>query len=232
MPYGISSVLVDYVEEDPGVPVGAWRSVGHSYNVFAVESFIDEVSAALGMNPCEFRRGLLAKTPRLCAALESAARMVSRGQEARRRAYHGVAAYEYLGTYVAMMAEVLCPEGQCPRINRIVCAIDCGIVVNPGIARAQVEGGIAFGLSATIKHKITFRAGRVVERNFDRYEPLRMAEMPSVDVHFVDSDAPPTGLGEAATPGVAPAVCNALYAATGKRFRSLPVDLAGCSASG
>jgi isoquinoline 1-oxidoreductase subunit beta len=225
LPYDIGNILVDYVECDAGVPVGAWSSVGYSYNIFAAESFIDELSAALGKDPYDFRHGLLAKNARLRTVLELVGRITPWHRESRHNAGLGLAVYEYAGTRIAMLAEMAVVKGRGPRVNRIICGVDCGIVVNPDSARAQVEGSIAFGLAATLKHKITFHKNRVVERNFLDYELLRMNEMPAVEVYFVNSDEPPTGLGEAAIPGVAPAVCNALFAATGRRMRKLPLNL-------
>jgi CO/xanthine dehydrogenase Mo-binding subunit len=225
IPYDIPNILVDYVEHDPGIPVGAWSSVGYSYNLFAVESFLDELAAILGEEPYELRHELLAKRPRLRVVLELAASKARRS-DPRHGAYTGLAVYEYSGTRIGMLAEILVEKTEAPRVNRIVCAVDCGTVVNPDSARAQVEGGIAFGLGATLKHKINFHDSRPVEQNLLQYELLRMDEMPEVEVYFVNSHEPPSGLGEAAIPGVAPAVCNALYAATGKRVRKLPLNLA------
>jgi CO/xanthine dehydrogenase Mo-binding subunit len=226
LPYALPSLIVDYVDYDPGVPVGPWRSVGYYSVVFAVESFIDEIAAATQEDPYLLRCKLLRKQPRLLRALQTAARDANwQGKRERGRGL-GIACYSILGTFVAMVAEVEVRPETGARISNVRCAVDCGLVVNPDIVRAQIEGGIAFGLSAALKHSITIRNGRVEQSDFDTYPLLRFDEMPAIVVDLLESEAPPSGVGEAATPGVAAAVGNAIYCATRQRLRRLPITFA------
>jgi isoquinoline 1-oxidoreductase beta subunit len=210
---------------EKGVPVLFWRSVGHTHTAFAVESFVDELAHAAGRDPLEFRRALLAKSPRHLAVLERAAAKAGWGTPPPKGRARGLAVHESFGSWVAQVAEVSV-EGDRIRVHRVVCAIDCGIAVNPLSIAAQMESAIAFGLSAALHGAITLQEGRVVEGNFNGYRLLRLNEMPKVDVEIVESREKPGGGGEPATPPIAPAVANAVFALTGKRLRALPFRLA------
>ena len=207
-----------------GVPVLWWRSVGHTHTAFAVESFVDELAHAAGRDPLEFRRALLAKSPRHLAVLERAAVKAGWGTPPPKGRARGLAVHESFGSWVAEVAEVSVEGGQI-RVHRVVCAIDCGIAVNPLSIAAQMESGIAFGLGAALYGAITLQEGRVLEGNFNGYRVLRMREMPRVDVEIVQSREKPGGAGEPGTPPIAPAVANAVFALTGKRLRALPFRL-------
>ena len=223
LPYELPNVKVEWVRADVGVPVGFWRSVGNSQNAFIVESFIDELAHAAGKDPYEFRRGLLEKHPRHKAVLELAAEKAGWGRPLPEGRARGIALQESFGSWVAEVAEVsVSPEGK-PKVHRIVCAVDCGTVVNPDIVAAQMESAIVYGLSAALSGEITLKDGRVVQGNFDTYPVLRMSEMPVVEVHLVKNSEAPGGVGEPGTPPAAPAVCNAIFALTGKRVRKLPI---------
>ena len=222
MAYAIPNILVDYHAEDPGIPVSYWRSVGYSQNTFFTESFLDELAAAGGKDPVELRRRLLAKSPRLLAALELAAGKAGWGKPLPAGHGLGVALSNNIGSNTVQIAEVSVAHGKV-RVHRVVCAVDCGHVVNPWGVEQQIQSGIAFGLTAALKGGITIDKGRVQQANFHQYDMLRIDEMPKVEVHIVPSQASPGGIGEASTPGIAPAVCNAIFAATGKRVRRLPI---------
>ena len=220
--YAIPNQLVDWVKADTPVPVGFWRSVGFSFNVFVVESFIDELAHAAGQDALAFRRKLLADAPRHLAVLELAAQKAGWGAPLPPGHFHGVALARAFQSCVAQVAEVSVRDGSV-RVHRVVCAADCGQVVNPGTLRAQMEGGINFGLSAALHGEITLAAGRVQQSNFHDYPLLRMHEAPDIEVHLVASAEAPTGAGEPGVPPIAPAVANAVFAATGKRIRRLPL---------
>jgi isoquinoline 1-oxidoreductase beta subunit len=206
------------------IPVLWWRSVGHSYNAFVMEGVVDELAAAAGQDPVAYRRTLLAQHPRHLAALDLAATKAAWSDPPPEGRARGVAVHESFGSVVAQVAEVSVKEGAI-RVHRVVCAIDCGIAVNPlGIA-AQIESGIAFGLGAALHSELGFEAGRVRQSNFHDYRVLRLDEMPQVEVHIVPSTAPPSGVGEPGTPPIAPAVANAVFALTGQRLRALPLRL-------
>jgi len=219
--YAIPNVLMDFHRADAGIPTSFWRSVGYSQNTFFGESFLDELAAAGGKDPVEFRRRLLANSPRLLGVLNLAAEKAGWGKPPAGRS-QGVALVNNIGSYNAQIAEVSVDRGKL-RVHRVVCAVDCGRIVNPAIIRQQIEGGIVFGLSAALKGEITIDRGRVVQGNFDEYDVLRIDEMPQVDVYIVSSDANPGGIGEASVPPIAPAVANAVFKATGKRIRRLPI---------
>ena len=207
------------------VPIGYWRSVGHSHNAFFIESFIDELAYAAKRDPFEFRRSLLLSHPRYRAVLELAAGKAGWTQPPPAGVARGIALHESFGSIVAQVAEVSLSEGR-PRVHRVVCAIDCGSVVNPQIVAQQVEGSVIFGLTAALYGEITIRQGRVEQENFPQYPMVRMADSPRIETHIVPSGEPPGGVGEPATPPIAPAVANALFVLTGKRLRSLPLRLA------
>ncbi len=221
MAYDIPNLHFEHAVMEHPVPVGAWRSVGNSQNVFMTEAFFDELARAAGKDPFTLRRDLLAKTPRQRAVLELAAEKAGWGKPLPRGHFHGIAQSKSFETYCAEVAEVSV-EGTSVRVHRVVAAVDCGTVVNPDLARAQVESAIVFGLGAALRQEITFERGAVQQKNFDGFEPLRMAETPEIEVHLVPSTEHPTGLGEPGLPPIAPAVANAVLAATGRPVRALP----------
>jgi isoquinoline 1-oxidoreductase beta subunit len=222
VPYAVPNVHVDYVLTDTGVPVGFWRSVNNSFNAFAVETFIDELAAAARQDPYEYRRALLANAPRHRGVLELAATKAGWGTPLPAGRARGIAVHKSFESFVAQVAEVSVSAGAV-RVHRVVCAVDCGLAVNPSTIAAQMQGGIVYGLAAALTGAITIDRGRVVESNFHDYPVLRLAEMPAVEVHLVASTEEPGGVGEPGTPPIAPAVCNAIFALTGKRIRSLPI---------
>jgi len=205
-----------------GVPTLWWRSVGCSHNSFATETFLDELARAAGRDPLELRRELLKDHPRHRGALELAATKAGWGTPLPKGRARGIAVQESFGSFVAQVAEVsLRPDGM-PKVERVVCAVDCGVAVNPDVIRAQMEGGIGFGLGAALWSEITLDKGRVVQSNFHDYRTLRIGEMPRVEVHIVPSAEAPTGVGEPGVPPLAPAVANAFAQLTGQRVRRLP----------
>lgn len=224
LPYAIANLQVSWTMENGAVPVGFWRSVGSSQNAFITECFMDELAAAAGKDPYEFRRALLAKHPRHLAVLELAASKAGWGSPLPAGRARGIAVAEAFGSYCAQVAEVVVENGKIG-IQRVTCAIDCGQVVNPDTVVAQMESAIVFGLTAALKGEITLKNGRVEQSNFRDYPLLRMDEMPPIDVHIVQSGAHPGGVGEPGTPPIAPAVANAVFAATGKPVRKLPIRL-------
>jgi isoquinoline 1-oxidoreductase beta subunit len=223
-PYDIPNQRLTYGQREPAPRVWFWRSVGHSQNIFFVEGFIDELAAAAKQDPYEYRRGLLGKQPRYRAVLEAAAQRAGWGQPLPAGVFRGIAVAFSFGSYVAEVAEVSVAADGTPKVHRVVAAVDCGMTVNPAIIRNQIEGSIAMGLSAALHEKITFKDGQVEQSNFHNYPILRMAEMPKVEVHILPSSEAPGGVGEPGTPPLAPAVVNAIFAATGKRLRALPID--------
>ncbi len=223
MPYDVPNILVDYKMTTPGIPTGFWRSVGASQNGFFEESFADELAAAAKKDPYEYRKALLSKQPRHLGVLNLAAEKAGWGKPLPKGVFRGIAVVEAFDTYVAEVAEVSIGKDGTVKVHRVVCALDCGQVVNPHIVEQQAIGGIVFGLTQTLKNEITIDKGRVVQANFDSYDMLRMNEMPKVEVYIVPSTEVPRGMGEPAVPPVAPAVCNAIFAATGKRIRKIPV---------
>jgi isoquinoline 1-oxidoreductase subunit beta len=224
MAYAIPHILVDYHPVDQGIPVSYWRSVGYSQNTFFAESFLDELAAAGKKDPVELRLRLLANTPRLKAALELAADKAGWGKPLPAGHARGVALSNNIGSNTVQIAEVSVERGKV-RVHRVVCAVDCGHAVNPWGVEQQIQSGIVFGLTAALKGGITLDRGRVQQSNFHQYDMLRIDEMPKVEVHIVASQAAPGGIGEASTPGIAPAMCNAIYTLTGKRVRRLPVKV-------
>jgi|KBSSwiStaDraftv2_1062776.scaffolds.fasta_scaffold01169_14 isoquinoline 1-oxidoreductase beta subunit len=231
LPYTIAHMSVELHSPKQGVPVLWWRSVGSTHTAFSTETFIDELAVAAGKDPVEFRRAMLAKHPRHLGALELAADKAGwskplAGAAAGEKRGRGVAVHESFGTVVAQVAEVTIDKDNKLKVDRVVCAVDCGIAVNPDVIRAQMEGGIGFGLSAALYGKITLKDGVVEQSNFHDYPMLRINEMPAVEVHIVPSTEKPSGVGEPGVPVIAPAVANALAAATGKRLRTLPLTLA------
>jgi isoquinoline 1-oxidoreductase beta subunit len=225
-PYDFPNLRVEYARQEPGVQVWFWRSVGHSQNIFFIESFIDEMAAAAGKDPYEFRRDLLGKQPRYKGVLELAAQKAGWGNPLPAGMHRGIAVGQSFGSYVAEVAEVSVGKDGKVKVHRVVGAVDCGMTVNPEIIKRQIESAIAFGLTAALHGKITFKDGKVEQSNFHDYPMLRIDEMPKVEVHIVASTEQPGGIGEPGLPPLAPAVANAVFAATGKRVRKLPFEAA------
>jgi isoquinoline 1-oxidoreductase beta subunit len=225
--YALPNMHVEYLRvEPPGIPTAFWRSVGPSHNVFVVESFMDELAAAAKQDPVAYRRALLDKAPRAKAVLERAAEKAGWGQPLPKAVGRGVSVQFVFGTYMAQVAEVEVSKAGAVRVRRVVCAVDCGTVINPDTVQAQIQGAIIFGITAALYGEITVKDGRVEQTNFDTYQILRMNEAPAIEVHIVQSHEPPGGMGEAGTSAIVPAIANAVFAATGKRLRKLPIDSA------
>jgi isoquinoline 1-oxidoreductase beta subunit len=222
VPYAAPAIEVDYAIPEVVVPVGWWRSVYSTQTAFANECFLDEIAAVMKKDPYALRRELLPGDSRLRGALQLAASRAGWGKPVARGRGRGIACHSSFGSHVAEVAEVSVEAGKV-RVHRVVCAIDCGQVVNPDTVEAQVEGAVVYGLSAALRGEISIERGMAKQGNFDDYEPLRMNEMPPVEVHIVPSSADPGGVGEPGTPPIAPAVVNAVFAATGKRIRRLPL---------
>src|SRR6266849_4823927 len=221
---GTASHLVELHSPKPGIPVLWWRSVGHSHTAFVMESFVDELANAAKRDPLEYRRHLLKKHPRHLGVLNLAAQKAGWGKPPPKRHFHGIAVHESFGSFIAQVAEVSVENSQV-RVHRVVCAVDCGICVNPASVAAQMESGVVYGLSATFYGELTFKEGRVQQSNFHDYPLLRVREMPRVEAHVVHSTEKPGGVGEPGVAPIAPAVANAVFAATGKRLRRLPLRL-------
>jgi len=221
-PYGVPNQRIAHVATHSGVPVGYWRSVGHSHNAFFGESFIDELAHAAGRDPVDFRLALLADSPRHAEVLRLATQKAGWGSALPAGRARGVALHESFGSVVAWVAEVSIEAGV-PRVHRVVCAVDCGTVVNPGIVAQQIESGVIFGLSAALHGRIDIVGSAVQQQNFPDYPVLKMADAPRIETHFVPSERPPGGMGEPGTPGIGPAVANALFGLTGVRARKLPL---------
>jgi isoquinoline 1-oxidoreductase beta subunit len=222
MPYSIPNLAVELHSMEVGVPVLWWRSVGHSHTAFAVEVILDELAAAAGRDPVEMRRTLLSGHPRHLGVLDLAAEKARWGTPLPKGRGRGIAVHQSFNTYVAQVAEVSIADNGTFQVEKVVCAVDCGKVVNPQIIRTQMEGGIGFGLSAAFEEAVTLDVGRIQQANFNNYKILRFNRMPEVEVHIVPSTENPTGVGEPGVPPIAPAVANAVFAATGRRFRRLP----------
>ena len=223
-PYDIPNQRIAYGRREPGPQVWFWRSVGHSQNAFFIEGFIDELAAQARKDPFEYRRALLSKSPRHRAVLELAAQKAGWGGRLPAGVGRGIAVAESFGSYVAEVVEASVDADGTPRVHRVVAAVDCGMTVNPQTIERQIEGAIVYGLSAALYGRIDFKDGRVEQGNFHQYPVLRMAAMPKVEVHLLASGEAPGGIGEPGTPPAAPALVNAIFAVTGKRLRSLPID--------
>jgi isoquinoline 1-oxidoreductase subunit beta len=224
-PYAFPNIHVDYVRvEPPGIPTAFWRGVGPTHNIFVVESFIDELAAAAKQDPVAYRKALLQHNPRALGVLTMAAEKAGWGQPLPARRGRGVSLQFAFGSYLSQVAEVEVAADGSIRVHRIVCAVDCGLAINPDTIAAQVEGGSIFGLTAALHGAITLKNGRVEQSNFDTYLPMRMDEVPVIETHLVASAEAPGGFGEAPTAAVSAAVTNAIFAVTGKRIRTLPID--------
>ena len=221
-PYRVPNLDIRHTHTDPGVPVSWWRSVGFSHNGFAVETFMDELASELGQDPYQFRRSLIDHEPRHLEVLDRAARLARWGEPAPEGRARGIALFRSFGTYVAQVVEASVEAGEI-RVHQVVCAVDCGQVVNPDIVRDQIEGGVIFGLTAALYGDITFKDGQVQQSNFHDYPLMRHDQRPEVVVEIVDSNQAPTGVGEPGVPPVIPALGNALFALTGQRQRRLPL---------
>lgn len=219
--YTIPNIFVDWRKADPGIPTTFWRAVGYTQNTFFAECFLDELAFLGGKDPLEVRRRLLGNSPRLLAVMNKAAEGAGWGKAPAGR-HQGIAVVNNIGSYTAMVAEVSVTKGAM-KLHRVVCAVDCGHVVNPAIIQQQIESGIVYGLSAALKGAITIKNGRVEQGNFDRYDVTRISEMPKIDVHIVETNNNPGGIGEASGPAIAPSIANAIFAATGKRLRKMPM---------
>src|SRR5438445_491973 len=230
--YGIPNLQVDLHSPKIGVPVQWWRSVGHSHTGFSTEGFLDEVAHAGKKDPYQLRRKLLAKEPRMLATLNLVAEKAGWGKPLPKGVGRGIATHFSFDSYVAQVVEACVGQHGEGQVHRVVCAVDCGRTVNPDIVKAQMEGGIIFGLTAALKTEITLENGRVQQTNFHDYQMLRIFESPVIEIHIVPSEANPTGVGEPSVPPVAPALTNAIFAATGKRLRRLPIRSADLVAEG
>ncbi|GLS24884.1 xanthine dehydrogenase family protein molybdopterin-binding subunit [Marinibactrum halimedae] len=223
LPYSVPNITVEAAEAEIGVPVLWWRSVGHTFNAYSTEVFLDEIAHASQQDPVELRKKLLTKHPKHKKVLELAADKSNWGSALPSNTARGIALHESFNTVVAQVAEVTLNGDGSYRVNKITCAVDCGIAVTPDVVKAQLEGGIGYGLSATMGEAITLKEGRVEQNNFHTYQPLRINQMPEIDVHIVESNEAPTGVGEPGTPPAGPAVANALRALTGKAITQLPI---------
>ena len=225
IPYQIPNMQVDYQMTKTDIPLGFWRSVYSSQNAFANECFMDELAEKAGKDPINFRLELLPENSRDTSVIELVADRSGWKSFSDGPIYQGFSSHKSFGTWVAQVARVSVENNQI-KVHEVHCAVDCGLVINPNIVKTQISSAIIYGLSATLKSKITIDDGKVVESNFDDFDVIRMDETPKIKVYLVDSDKPPKGVGEPGLPPIAPAVTNAVYAATGKRFRQLPIDLA------
>jgi isoquinoline 1-oxidoreductase beta subunit len=222
--YALPSVHVEYVRmEPPGIPTAFWRSVGPSHNVFVVESFMDELAAAAKQDPVAYRLALLDKTPRARAVLALAAEKAGWGRPLPERNGRGVSLQHVFATYLATIAEVEVSDDGSVRVRRVVCAVDCGTVVNPDTVQAQIQSAVIFGITAALHGQVTLKGGRIEQSNFHDYQMLRINEAPAIEVHIVPSSEAPGGMGECGTSAITPAVTNAIFAATGRRLRMLPI---------
>jgi isoquinoline 1-oxidoreductase beta subunit len=225
--YDLPNKRVEFLQvEPPGIPTAFWRSVGPSHNVFVVESFMDELAAAARQDPVAYRLALLEKAPRAKAVLALAAQKAAWGEILPAGAGRGVSLQSVFGSYLALVAEIVVAADKSVRVRRVVAAVDCGMVVNPNTVRAQIESGVNFGITAALYGEITVKDGRVEQSNFDDYQMLRIDEAPSIEVHIMPSSEVPGGMGEPGTSAIVPAVANAVFAATGRRLRKMPIDLA------
>lgn len=225
LPYAIPNIRVDYVMSAIPIPIGPWRSVANTQNAFVNECLIDELAEKAGRDPYEYRRKLLSDQPRHLGVLDLAAEKAGWGKTLSEGRSRGIAVHSSFHSYAAVVAEISFNDDGILRIHKVVCAIDCGTVINPNGVRSQVEGGIIMGLTAALYGAITFEDGRVQQSNYHDYKLLRMKDSPEVESYFVHSAEPPTGVGEPPVPPTPPALINAIAAATGQRIYSLPLQL-------
>ena len=223
LPYSIPNMHVDLHSPKLPVPIQWWRSVGHTHTAFSTEVFLDEIAHKINKDPVELRRELLKKHPRHLGVLNLAAEKANWGTALAKNKGRGIAVHKSFNSYVAEVAEVTVNENGTYSVDKVTIAVDCGIAINPDVIRAQMEGGMGYGLCTVLSSEITLKDGYVEQNNFDGYQVLRMNQMPEVEVHIVDSNENPTGVGEPGTPPIAPAVINAIAAATGKFYRNLPL---------
>jgi isoquinoline 1-oxidoreductase beta subunit len=224
LPYDLPNQLIDYVRQEPmDVPTAFWRGVGPTRSTFVVESFIDELAAQAKADPVSYRHALLNKTPRAQHVLEVATQAAGWGSALPKGQGRGVSVMHAFGSFFSMVVDVSVDEGGEVAVNRVVCAVDCGMVVNPNTIEAQIQGGVIFAITAALYSEITIRDGRVEQTNFTDYRMLRIDQTPPIEVRIVKSSEAPGGIGEPGTAALAPALTNAIYAATGKRLRQLPV---------
>jgi isoquinoline 1-oxidoreductase beta subunit len=227
-PYALPNTCITYAGWNPGVPLGAWRSVDASQNLFFFESFIDELAQELRQEPLALRRHLLRDNARALRVLDAAAKLAGWGEKLPKGHGRGIAFLRGYGSFTAQVAEVSVGADRAVRVHRVSCAVDCGTAVNPSSVRAQFEGGVIFGLSAAALGEITISAGRVQQSNFHDYQVVRMAQAPRIDVEILESPTEAVGgVGEPPVPPLAPAVANAIFAATGTRVRRLPLSTSG-----
>ena len=224
LPYKIPNMQVDYQMTKTPIPLGWWRSVYNSQNAFATECFMDELAEKSGKDPVQFRLGLLPKSSRDAGVIKMVAEKSGWNDFKNGTMYQGISCHKSFGTWVAQVARVSI-ENNKVKVHEVFCAVDCGTVINPAIVKAQISSAIIFGLSATLKSKITMKNGRISQSNFDDFDVLRMNEAPKIHVYLVENDKAPKGVGEPGLPPIAPAVVNAVYAATGNRIRNLPIQL-------
>jgi isoquinoline 1-oxidoreductase subunit beta len=225
--YELPNFHVEFVRvEPPGIPTAFWRSVGPSHNVFVTESFIDEIAAAAKQDAVAYRRALLDKSPRAKAVLNLAAEKAGWGKPLPTGSGRGVSLQSAFGSYMAHVAEVEVSKNGAVHVRRVVCAVDCGAAVNPDTVKAQLQSGIIFGITAALYGEITLKDGRVEQGNFDTYQMVRIDEAPAIDVHLIENAESPGGIGETGTSAIVPAIANAIFAATGKRLRKMPIDVA------
>ena len=222
--YEMPNKEVRHITVDPGLRVGYWRSVGHSFSGFFKESFVDELVYATGQDPVQFRLDHTQENPRLNGVIKAVAELAN-WQQPREGRFLGIAAHESFHSFVAEIAEVSVEAGKLV-VHKVYCAVDCGVVINPDTVVAQMEGGIIFGMTAALYGNITLKDGMVEQTNFHNYQMVRMPESPAIEVVIVASEEKPTGVGEISVPPIAPAIANAIFAATGERLRELPLKLA------
>jgi isoquinoline 1-oxidoreductase subunit beta len=225
IPYAIPNFRAELHTAKVGVPVLWWRSVGHTHTAYAVETMIDRLAAKAGKDPVEFRIALLKDKPRHTGVLKLVADKGGWAAPLPSGTFRGLAIHESFSSYVAQVAEISIDAKGAARVKRVICVIDCGVAVNPDLIKAQMDGGIGFGLGAAMRNKITLSQGVVDQANFDSYEPLRISDMPEIEVYIIDSQQNPTGVGEPGVPPIAPAVANAVFKATGKTMTTLPLSL-------
>ena len=223
LPYAIPNFHLDLHTTQSAVPVLWWRAVGSTHTAYAAETLIDMLAERAGRDPVEFRLAMLGGHPRHAGVLRLAAEKAGWGGALPDGLHRGVAVHESFNSYVAQVAEVRLHDDGSFKVERVVCAVDCGVAVNPDQIRAQMEGGIGYGLGAALRNQVSLSDGLVEQSNFHDYEPIRIEDMPKIEVHIVPSSEAPTGVGEPGTPVIAPAVANALHAATGKRIFRLPI---------